>query len=290
VSEWEPRVQKSLEFIDPAPVAALSALLDSGAGQVAVGDALPPLWHWVALPRWSPSSLTDLDGHPRRGDFLPPIQLPRRMFAGGEVTLHGTLVVGDTVVRQMVVNSVEEKLGRSGSFIVVRVKTTLSTMDGRLLLDETQDLVYREATPLTEPRTNPEQAGELVPRGSPLIASGGAWQFVTDPTLLMRFSAATANVHRIHFDWPYATQVEGYPALVVQGPFSTIALAEIVRIELSNCSVARLQHRNFAPLFCGETASLELMSESSGVAVTLRRGNTTTLTTLSVQFNPKGTS
>ena len=285
---WEPRIENSIEIINASQVAALHSLLDSGAHEIGVGDVLPPLWHWVALPRWSPSSMIDLDGHPYRGKFLPPIDLPRRMFAGGEVVLHGHLVVGDEVARQSVVESVESKRGRSGSLVIVRVLTTLTSMNGELLLAEHQDLIYRDAAPVTDSIANSKPAGMLSPRGSPLVFDGAAWQFVTDPILLMRFSSATANAHRIHLDWPYTTQVEGYPALVVQGPLSTIVLAEVLRLQVPNRSIVRIQHRNVAPMFCGETANAELALDRSSAEVTLRKGDRTTLSKLCAQFEPEG--
>jgi 3-methylfumaryl-CoA hydratase len=266
--QWKPRLITSVETLDPAPVAALSALLDSGAHEPAVEEVLPPLWHWVALPRWPVSSVLALDGHPRRGDFLPPIDLPRRMFAGGKLRLYGDLRVGAQVVRESIVASVEEKEGRSGRLAVVQVTTLLRERHGGdVLVEERQDLVYREAQPAREPGQFPDPAGvaSMAPVGTPLVRENDRWQFVTDPTLLMRFSAATANAHRIHYDWPYATRVEGYPGLVVQGPLSTLVLAEVLRLEQPG-RVLRLRHRNTAPLFCGAPAHVTVDLPSTDLA------------------------
>ncbi|MBN6054079.1 hypothetical protein JYK22_19210, partial [Nonomuraea sp. RK-328] len=114
VSRWEPHTVTTTETVDPGPVAALSALFDDGTPPVGPGDALPPLWHWLALARWPRSATLGADGHPARGTFLPPVELPRRMFAGGEVVLHAPLTVGSTVRRESSVESVAEKPGRSG--------------------------------------------------------------------------------------------------------------------------------------------------------------------------------
>src|SRR5437588_5597851 len=111
---WEPHTVVEETLVDPVPVAALQALLDDGLPPVASGDALPPLWHWVALPSWSPSSELREDGHALKGSFLPPVPLPRRMFAGGEVVLHQPLTVGAIVRRESEVVSVEHKQGSSG--------------------------------------------------------------------------------------------------------------------------------------------------------------------------------
>jgi 3-methylfumaryl-CoA hydratase len=256
--DWQPHTVTSDETLDPAPITALHALLDSGTPLPGAGEVLPPLWHWVALPHWSPSSTLSVDGHPRRGDFLPPIDLPRRMFAGGEVILHGDLRVGDEIARESVVESVQEKDGRSGRLAIVQTRTRLRSTTGELLLEERQDLVYR---PAADPASSgdfpePAEAAAQRPSGPAVVADGEGWRLVTDSTLLMRFSAATANAHRIHYDWPYATRVEGYPGLVVQGPLSTIALAETLRLGVPERRVGRITLRLTAPLFCGQGAQV----------------------------------
>ncbi|WP_020673144.1 FAS1-like dehydratase domain-containing protein [Amycolatopsis nigrescens] len=275
MENWKPHTVTTHESIDPAPVAALAALFDNGLPAPCLGEHLPPLWHWVALPRWPVSSELGSDGHPALGDFLPPIALPRRMFAGGEVVFHGAPKVGDTVRRESTVESVTEKSGRSGELVIVVVRTRLSSENGTLLLDERQNLIYREAS-ATGSHPAPEDAAELRPAGSPFRRSrDGTWEFHTDPTLLMRFSAATANAHRIHYDWPYATRVEGYPGLVVHGPLMTLAVAEVLRLDRRPGQVARLSHRNKAPLFCGEPARLtgtELLGPDEQPRLTLHLG------------------
>lgn len=229
---------------------------------------LPPLWHWVALPRWSPSSLLAVDGHPVKGSFLPPVALPRRMFAGGSAQFPGALRVGDTVRREARVESVTEKHGRSGTLVVVVVGIELYAPDGTLAVTEQQNLIYREAAAVTAEPPSPSPAAALVPGGPAVVPDGpDRWRLVTDPTLLMRFSAATANAHRIHYDWPYATGVEGYPGLVVHGPLMTLALAETHRLGGDARRVTGLTHRNLAPLFCAEPAVLQSVPSESGTAV-----------------------
>ncbi|MEU6134851.1 MaoC family dehydratase N-terminal domain-containing protein [Nocardioides sp. NPDC047086] len=283
---WRPRRVTSAETLEAGPVAALGALLDSGAAVPVAGDVLPPLWHWVALPRWPSSSVIGVDGHPRRGDFLPPIDLPRRMFAGGEVTFHGDLRIGAEVVREAEVVSVEEKPGRTGRLAIVTADTRLLDA-GRdeLLVEERQDLIYRDAAPAPSSFPDPEPASELSPAGPPLVAEDDGWRFVTDPTLLMRFSTATANPHRIHYDWPYATRVEGYPGLVVHGPFTTLALAETLRLAHPDRRVRRLRHRNTAPLFCGDPARVTVDDTPPDTAeVALRRPDGTALVGLRAEL------
>ncbi|MGW7535460.1 FAS1-like dehydratase domain-containing protein [Amycolatopsis sp. NPDC054798] len=267
---WEPYAVTSEEIIEPGPVAALAALFDNGLPAPGEGDDLPPLWHWVALPRWPVSSRLGLDGHPARDGFLPPVELPRRMLAGGEVVVHRAPKVGETVRRYSIVDSVTEKPIRPGKTVIVQVCTELSGMDGTRLVEERQDLLYREAgLPAAAPAV-PETAAALEPVGSPFRRTDGqTWEFATDPTLLMRFSAATANAHRIHYDWPYATRVEGYPGLVVHGPLMSLALAEVLRLDYPASRVRWISHRNRTPLFCGQPAQLRTSADSPSIALDL---------------------
>ncbi|TQM32606.1 FAS1-like dehydratase domain-containing protein [Nocardia bhagyanarayanae] len=267
-SAWQPRPETSIELLDPAPVAALAALLDDGLPVPGPGDPLPPLWHWVALPRWAASGVLGADGHPRRGSFLPPVELPRRMFAGGEIRLHAPLLVGSTVRREAEVVSVTEKDGRSGALVVVDVRIRLFTGTGQLAVEETQNLIYREAAPAPDRPTQPPSAEDTLPRTPLRRTADNAWDLRTDPSLLARFSAATANAHRIHYDWPYATGVEGYPGLVVHGPLQAIALAEIHRL-MGGAPVRELRHRGRAPLFCGQPARLLATEVPGGVSLEL---------------------
>lgn len=262
-STWEPHTEVSTEIVAPGPVAALAALLDDGLAAPKPGDPLPPLWHWVALPQWATSGVLGADGHPTRGTFLPPIELPRRMFAGGSIVFSGTLTVGETVVRESEVLTVSEKNGRSGQLVIVDVRTRLHNSAGDVAIEEIQNLAYRPAAPSP---ANPERErpSEFVNPAPPLSqVSSHEWALRTDPSLLMRFSAATANAHRIHYDWPYATQVEGYPGLVVHGPFQALALAEIHRLS-GGAPVKALTHRGNAPLFCGELARLTSTARPDG--------------------------
>ncbi|MFI0445645.1 MaoC family dehydratase N-terminal domain-containing protein [Actinomadura sp. 6N118] len=274
-------------------MATLSALFDDGTPPVGPGDVLPPLWHWLALARWPPSSTLGVDGHPARGTFLPPVELPRRMFAGGEVAFHAPLTVGSTVRREARVESVTEKSGRSGKLVVVVVATKLYDDDGLLAIDERQDIIYRDAGAVSPSASPSEEAAGLAPSGAPFTRSGEwSWDFATDPALLMRFSAATSNPHRIHYDWPYATRIEGYPGLVVHGPLMTLALAEVLRLEGHKSRVSRLRHRNRKPLFCGQNAQLRRIEDAAAPdAFTLGLIGpdpaATPSTTLTIDFEPR---
>lgn len=265
-ADWVPQPETSTEFIDPGPVAALAALFDDGLPTPAPGDPLPPLWHWVALPRWGASGVLGTDGHPRRGSFLPPVALPRRMFAGGKVRFVGSLAVSETVRREADVLEANEKHGRSGTLVIVEVRIRLYNASDELAIEEIQNIVYREAAaPSTTVASPPEAIDPAVPLQK---ISDNEWELHTDPTLLMRFSAATANAHRIHYDWPYATGTEGYPGLVVHGPLQALALAETHRLA-GRAPVTALTHRGNAPLFVGQPARLRSTPRNNGNLIEL---------------------
>lgn len=258
---WEPHTVIDEAVVETVPLAAFQALVDDGLPILGAGDELPPLWHWLALPSWSPSSVLGTDGHPRRGSFLPPIELPRRMFAGGEVTLHAPIAIGSVVRREADVAGVEHKSGRSGDLVVVTTRTRLYHA-ATLCLEERQDLIFRGDAPRDPAAALPERPVASEPAVPLTQTAERVWRLRTDPTLLMRFSAATANAHRIHYDWPYATGVEGYPGLVVHGPLMTLLLAETARLAPPRGRITRLAHRNRAPLFCGQDAELRLTADA----------------------------
>jgi 3-methylfumaryl-CoA hydratase len=243
LGEWQPTIEESEDLVTAGQAAALHGLLDSPGDPPVAGDALPPLWHWLAfLPRVPQRDLGS-DGHPRRGGFLPPIELPRRMFAGGRYRFVGPLPVGAPMQRSSEVVSVEEKSGKSGALVFVKVRHSVSS-DGAVAVVEEQDLVYR---------------GDGGGSGAPRPPAGGSdeaaetwewtWELPIEPTLLFRFSALTYNSHRIHYDRPYATSVEGYPGLVVHGPLQAIGLAELCRRNQPGRAMSEYRFRAVSPAF-----------------------------------------
>ncbi len=264
-------VEETWGVLEPARVQSLAALLDNGMPVPGAGDPLPPLWHWVAWPSWPMASVTGADGHPLTGGLIPDLGKPRRMFAGGRVDFHAPLLVGARVHRTDRVSAIEHKSGRSGEFVVVRVRSDFADQGGTLLLVEHQDLVYRDASVATP---GPIRTDALPLVGGLLQRQVEGWSFRTDPTKLMRFSAATANGHRIHYDLAYATGTEGYPGLVVHGPLMTLALAEVLRLG-GGAHIASLSHRNLSPMFCGEDGTIRTQVGADGaleVSLTSSRG------------------
>lgn len=242
VSDWRPEPVTSADVLDAQRSTELAATLDLDSAPQS-GDALPPLWHWVYFADWPPTADLGVDGHPRAGHFLPPIPHRRRMFAGGRLTVHAPLVLGQPATRHAEVAKTTVKHGKTGELLFVTVRYDVS-QDGQPRLTEEQDLVYRSDTGSS---TSFERATE------PLAAQSTPWAFqpATHPALLFRFSALTANAHRIHYDVPYTTQVEGFPGLVVHGPLLALYLSELARAN-SNRSLRSFQFRLLRPVFVGD--------------------------------------
>lgn len=243
--------------VDPGRVAALAALFDDGLPVPGPGDALPPLWHWAALSRWPESARIRPDGHPRGGALDPPAEFPRRMFGGGAVRLHRPITVGATVRRRVRAEDFVAKQGRSGALLTTATHTELFNEDGELVLTERQDFVFR---PPGDPGTPPVSAPAAEHVTEVLARTGDGWELRTDPTVLMRFSAATSNPHRIHYDHPYVTGVEGYPGLVVHGPLSALAMLETVRLDHPGQTVTEVEHRGLRPLFVGTPVRIRALT------------------------------
>ncbi|MFT3972108.1 MAG: MaoC family dehydratase N-terminal domain-containing protein [Amaricoccus sp.] len=209
---WIGRTEESRDIVAPGHAARLAALLDRGAPQP--GEALPPLWHWAYFTPTAPQSQIGPDGHPKRGGFMPPVPLPRRMWAGGRLTFHAPLHVGEEAHRETEILSLTEKTGRQGALVFLTLKHSLSNAAG-LVIEEEQDIVYREPSTTSRPAAAADEP-----------AADWRDPLDPDPVLLFRYSALTFNGHRIHYDLPYATAEEGYPSLVVQGPLTATLLME----------------------------------------------------------------
>jgi 3-methylfumaryl-CoA hydratase len=254
---WEPVVEEGVDLITPATAAALHGLLDAPGPPPGAGDPLPPLWHWLAfLPRTPQRDLGD-DGHPRPGSFMPPAE-GRRMFAGGHLVLDGGLRVGAELRRRSEVTAVEQKEGRSGRLQFVTVTHQLHpAQSGGPAVTDVQDIVYRPPAP-------PAAAGAASAPDPTADAGRWDWGFELrpDPTLLFRFSALTYNAHRIHYDRTYATEVEGYPGLVVHGPLQAIALAELCRRNLPDRPLRSFRFRALRPAFDGRP--LQVVGRADG--------------------------
>jgi 3-methylfumaryl-CoA hydratase len=236
---WIGRTESREDDVTPAPIAALGATLDRDDPSPQTGDPVPPLWHWLYfLPLHRASEIAS-DGHAQRGAFMPPVQLPRRMFAGGRYRFDRPLRVGDRVSRVSRIADVKLKEGRTGPLVFVVVRHELSGPEG-ISVTEEHDVVDRGRPATGDSPARPEAA--------PTDAS---WRMEIrpDPVLLFRYSALTFNGHRIHYDRTYATEVEGYPGLVVHGPLIATLLVELLRRKLPHADLREFSFRAVRPLF-----------------------------------------
>ncbi|GAA3742068.1 3-methylfumaryl-CoA hydratase [Spinactinospora alkalitolerans] len=229
---WRPAGTSREETIAADPSTALAGLFDQSSPVRGDGDPLPPLWHWLHFLDRPAESELGPDGHLRDGGFLPPVPRRHRMFAGGRIDIDAPIRAGERVRRESRVAKVEAKTGRSGELLFV-TEEHVFTVDGRTRMTEQQDIVYRRA-PL--PGSAPRAAGTPARDGTeePGAAAGEApdpWRLrlLPTPAMLFRFSALTFNAHRIHYDHPYTTRVEGFPGLVVHGPLLALGLLELPR-------------------------------------------------------------
>jgi 3-methylfumaryl-CoA hydratase len=239
LQQWVGKTESRRDQVTAAPIMALAGTLDREDLVPQTGDPLPPLWHWLYFLPISRQSEIAEDGHARRGGFLPPVPLPRRMWAGSRLQFYRPLKVGDPVSRTSIISAVSSKEGRTGPLIFVTVQHKISNAQG-IAIDEEQDLVYRERPKSGDPAVPPKAAPEHAD-----------WQQVVrpDPVLLFRYSALTFNGHRIHYDRRYATEVEGYPGLVVHGPLLATLLLDLLRQDMPDATVSRFSFRAVSPLF-----------------------------------------
>ena len=266
LQQWVGKTETLHDLIDPRTAAALAAALDHNAAP-GPGSPLPPLWHWTYFWSVAPQSTLSADGHPQRGGFLPPIELPRRMWAGGRFQFVRPLTIGAQATRTSRILSVSRKSGKSGELAFVTVQHELrsdpgsdSGCEGALCFTEEHDIVYRDMPAL----------GSVAPT-APTAPTDAAWEQVVtpDPVLLFRYSALTFNGHRIHYDRSYVTQVEGYPGLIVHGPLIATLLVELLRKNLPQVQLASFSFRAISPLFDTQSFTVCGSPDADGTTVRL---------------------
>jgi len=266
---WIGRRQAARDRVAASPVARLSATLDRDDLAPEVGDVLPPVWHWLFFLEAVPLRAVGPDGHAARGEFLPPIPLPRRMYAGGRFKFLAPIRIGDAIERVSEIVDVSLKEGHTGPLAFCTVRHTISA-GGTPCVVEDHDIVYRaapapgEKPALSQPPPDGAEFGRLI---SP------------NPVLLFRFSALTFNSHRIHYDHPYVTTAEGYHGLIVHGPLLAVLLLDLIRRERPDGHMADFSFRAFRPVFdtgpfriAGKSTQggLLLWSEDNGGALAMR--------------------
>lgn len=251
---WIGRSETASDVIDAGRARLMQATLDREPS-LRDGDALPPLWHWLYFLQPTPLGALDLDGHAKRGGFLPPVDLPRRMWAGGRFAFSGPVRLGEVLTRTSTVEDVAVKRGRSGPLCFVTVRHDFAGPDGGLRLREEHDIVYRGDPAPGAASAEPSPAPE-----------GGVWstRVVPSPVLLFRYSALTFNAHRIHYDRDYCREVEGYPGLVFHGPLTATLLADLVVRVRPEAALRGFSFRAVAPLFDGAPFMLRGKSAAEG--------------------------
>jgi len=257
------------EVPQPEPARALADLL----GVPAPEAGLPPLWHWVYLLDRPAQADLGPDGHPVRGTLpAPPGPGRRRMWAGGRVHALGSLRCGEPATKRTRVLAVTEKRGRSGRLTFVTVGVQVR-QDGALVVDEEQDIVYRDAATATAPDPEPGARAAAAPPAE-VPPGPGERAIEISPTVLFRFSALTYNAHRIHYDRDYCRDVEGYPGLLTHGPLQAIAMAEAARAARGAAGPTgdvSFEYRLISPLFDGQGLIVGAAAGRGGATVTAAR-------------------
>jgi 3-methylfumaryl-CoA hydratase len=243
------RRMEEKDGVSPEVVSRFAAALDHA--WPGGGAELPPMWHYGLFLNQVPTARLGPDGHPPRGEFMPPVKLPRRMFAGSKVGFRAPLVAGREATKVTEITSVDYRQGKSGGLVFVRLHISVLQRDA-LCVEEEQTIVYRDDGPPLPPVT---------PRPAPPEPSAGSIEsWLPTSVELFRFSAVTFNAHRIHYDLPYVTAVEGYPTLVVHGPLTALRLCAFAARVLG--ALKRFQFRGEAPLFVGQP--VRLIADRSG--------------------------
>ena len=252
--QWIGRSTEASDIVTAQLVKGLRATLFLPVGEPKTGDAAPFTVHWCLAPAVVPASELGPDGHPARGGFLPPVPLPRRMWAGGELEFFDTLRVGDEVKRTSRIKDVNLKSGSTGQLCFVAVDHELTTPRGTAIR-ERHDIVYRDVT-----AASPAPAK---PAGPPPVAKHRETHFA-DPVLLFRYSALTFNGHRIHYDRDYVTKVEGYPGLIFHGPMQAALQIEFAA-KLRGRVPKKFVYRGLQPLFEGSEFSVNANEVDGGL-------------------------
>lgn len=254
LQSWIGRQETDTDTIHTRQARLMQALLDREP-VLGDGDPLPPLWHWVFFPAPAQPSLLGLDGHHKLGGFLPPVDLPRRMWAGGRVEFRKPIRLGETVTKTSTIKSIALKQGRTGRLCFVTVQHDLAGPDGTVCVSEEHDIVYRD-----HPAPDAAPVKPVPPQ------QNADWSETVTPTsvLLFRYSALTYNGHRIHYDRDYARQEEGYPGLVFHGPLTVTMLADRAIHKTPDRPLSYLSYRAVSPLFDTRTFTLNGKSEDDG--------------------------
>lgn len=271
LQQWIGKSQTRTDSVCAAPVAGLHATLDHPEQKILSGYALPALWHWLYFLPIDRQSNIDNSGHAKLGDFMPPVPLPRRMWAGSQLDFQHRICVGDTIERTSTINNVTHKTGKSGELVFVQVKhqinviashdqpaqtssanqttenlTNIESEESQRIqaITEYHDIVYRAPAQNNRPATTSVTQSKAAPK-----LSDWERRIETNDVQLFRYSALTFNGHRIHYDRRYVIEVEGYPGLIVHGPLIATLLLDTLHKEISDAAVIHYEFKAIKPIF-----------------------------------------
>ena len=259
--DWIGRSEQRADVLRAQPCRFMQATLGHDA-TLSDGDALPPLWHWLFFLEAKPLGALGRDGHPAKGEFLPPVSLPRRMWAGGRFTFHQPLIIGRPASKTSTIKSIAEKQGRSGPLCFVTVAHEIH-QDGELCVVEEHDIVYRADPDPADAPPKPAQA--------PAEAAFSE-QIQPSEVMLFRYSALTFNGHRIHYDNDYARTVEGYDGLVFHGPLTATLLVDLSQRHAGK-TARSFSFRGTAPLSGLSAFHIEGRQAEDGAELWARRAD-----------------
>lgn len=240
LKKWIGRQEEKTDLVTEFPIAGLLALLNRPQPDFADNLIKIPLAsHWLYfLPRYSQFEI-GADGHKIKGEFLPPVELPRRMWAGGRLEFKGRFKIGDEIRRVSSIKNVKHIKGETGDLVFVVVGHSISNSK-EVIVEEDHNIVYRA----------PSDSNSVKKRKIP-VPGVPQWSKVIepDPVLLFRYSALTFNSHRIHYDRDYVTKIEGYPGLLVHGPLLATLLLDFFESEMPSCELLSFDYRIVSPLY-----------------------------------------
>ena len=242
VSDYENWIGKAQEIedrLEVSPLNRMAATLNQHQREYSIGEKIPTLWHWLYFLESTPQSMLATDGHAKKGKFLPPINLPHRMWAGSRFSFKKSLKAGDKVIRISRIKNISVKQGKTGTLVFVNIAHEIKANSGLAIIEE-HDIVYRD-------NSNPSTAQPPIKKS--VIEPDFSEIFKPDPILLFRYSALTFNGHRIHYDRDYVTHVEGYPGLIVHGPLLATLLIDRFHRNNINLRIRSFEFKALHPVF-----------------------------------------
>ncbi len=257
LADWIGNTETAECDVTAEPADILAATFDRDDALLQPGDPIPPGWHWYYFHEVVPLAETGPDGHPKRGGFMPPVPLPRRMWAGSELSFHRPITVGERLTKTSTITDVTVKKGTAGTLCFVTARHEIAGVGGLATVEDHTTVYLGEAAP-----------GAGAPKPPPAPAEA-VWKRAIhpDPVMLFRYSAVTMNSHRIHYDHAYVTEFEGYPGLVVHGPLTTTLLLDLFRREMPDARPTRFKVRAVSPLFDTHDFTVEGAPGEAGTAL-----------------------